>query len=767
MDRGRQYQAQGNYEKAGIEFRNALQIMPKSVEAMYMAGRISERQGNARAALGLYLGVIDEDPANIKARAAAGRVYVFAGQRDRAQEVIGPGLAKSPDDPDLLTVRAAIRQQEGDSAGATADAERALKLNPKNENTLAVLASLYAKADGPPRAIALLSDAIKMLPESTDLRLVLANLYATAGELDHAEEQLRKLIQLKPQQLAFRNQLAAFYVRQRKDVDAQRVLEEATRVLPQNNEAKFALVDFIASIHNRGEGEKLLRQYIEKDPDNYVLRLGLGSLLQRAGAVSDAVAAYKEIVAKDEDGPNGLLARDRIAAIAIAQGRTDEARQLIDQVLHKNPRDSEALALRADLALQRNDPTAAIPDLRAVLRDQPGSIAMRLSLARAYRLGGEAGLAEEILRGTMDAFPANFDVRIDLADLMSQTGRTDQALAMLEELVRSAPTDARIREVLIRAYLSKRDFKSARAAAEDLKRLAPKSPNGFYLAGLAAKGDGRLDDSEHELDQALALNPLSPDYLNARAHLDIDRGRAAQAIARVQKAVEQNPKSAALQDLLGEIYIVAKDYPRAVQTLEHTIELTPKWSLPYRDLAAAKLAQKDTAGAIAAYEAGIKAAPSEAELVIGAANLYVAQRRVDDAIARYEMLHKLNPHLDTVSNNLAMLLVNFKTDKASLDRAKELTAGFASSSRPELLDTSGWVRLKRGEVQDAMQMLEKAMDRAPDSRVIRYHLAMAQLKAGERDKARTNLQTALGNSAPFEGSEDARLALVQLTGKTG
>jgi len=767
MDRGKQYLTQGNYQKASVEFRNALQIMPKDIEALLLAGQVAEKQGNPRAAAGFYLGAIDYHPEEVRSRAALGRVYVLAGSPDLAQPVIEPGLASHPDDPDLLSVRAAIRQMQGDGAGATADAERALKLDPNNENAMGLLASLYTKADGPQRAIALLSEGLKRRPQSTDLRAILASLYATAGELDHAEEQLRKLTELKPQQVAFRNQLAVFYTRQHRLDDAQHVLEEATRALPQDNDAKLVLVDFLAGVRSREQGEKTLRQFIAQEPDNHALRLGLGSLQQRAGATTEALATYNDVIARDSDGSSGITARNRIAAIRMAQGRVEEAEQLIAQVLQKSPRDSEALALRGDLALQRNDPTAAIADLRAVLRDQPISLPLRLSLARAYRSAGETALAEETLRGTMDLFPSNFDSRIDLADLLTQTGRSDQAVTLVEGLVRSAPADVHIREVLTRAYLAKRDFKSARTAAEDIQRLAPESASGFYLAGLAARGDGRLDDSEHDLDQALALQHGSVDILNARARLDIERGRASQAVARVQAAVEQNPKSAATLELLGEMYIATKNFPHAVQTLEHTIELTPKWSLPYRDLAAAKLAQKDTAGAIAAYEAGIKVAPTEAELVIGVADLYTARGRIDEALARYEALHKLNPHLDVISNNLAMLLVNHKTDRTSLDRAKELTAGFVNSSRPELLDTTGWVRFKRGEVQDAMPVLERAMERAPDSRVIRYHLAMAQLKSGQRDKARANLQSALGNSAAFEGSDDARLALVQLTGPSG
>jgi hypothetical protein len=45
---------------------------------------------------------------------------------------------------------------------------------------------------------------------------------------------------------------------------------------------------------------------------------------------------------------------------------------------------------------------------------------------------------------------------------------------------------------------------------------------------------------------------------------------------------------------------------------------------------------------------------------------------------------------------------------------------------------------------------------------------MAEIKAGQRDKARTNLETALSGSAHFAGSDDARATLNSLTtGNTG
>ena len=57
------------------------------------------------------------------------------------------------------------------------------------------------------------------------------------------------------------------------------------------------------------------------------------------------------------------------------------------------------------------------------------------------------------------------------------------------------------------------------------------------------------------------------------------------------------------------------------------------------------------------------------------------------------------------------------------------------------------MELKLVDFSEALPVLERAADRSPDSKVIHYHLAMAELKAGQRDKARNNLETALSGAA--------------------
>lgn len=767
LERGKSYLLQQNLDKAGVELRSALQIRPKGAEALYLSGEVAEERGNMRAAIGLYQAAVDASPGHAQARAGLARLYVLAGAPKKGLELVEPWLSAHPDDADNLTARAAARFALKDVAGARADAEHAVRVAPANERAIGLLAGIYRQSGDYARAITLLSDAVRRLPKSTGLREVLATLYAQAQEPEEAEAQMRELVKLQPRELPPRYQLAQFLSRTHNLDGAQLVLEEAVKALPENDAAKLTLVEFLVVHRSRAEGEKRLRDFIAHEPDNGDLRLGLGALLQRTGAQNDALDAYNEVVRRDGTGAKGLIARNRIAAIQFGQGNYAAAQAMVDEVIKVNAHDDDAITLRSALELRRNEPAAAVADLRAVVRDYPGSAAMRRALARAYLANGEPTLAQETLRAGVDAAPTDTALRIDLAQLLLRAKHYDQAVTLLEQTVQQSPSDTQARVALARAYLASSNFSAARTAAEDLKQLRPDLAAGPYLAALAAQGEHRNDDSAREFEQALKLQPDALDALSGLADLELRRGHPERAIALLQSAVEREPKSALLMNLLGENYLNAHDYARAAQSFGRAIALDPHWSAPYRDLAIAKLRANDVAGGIAAYEQGVKAAPENEELVTELALLYTKYGRVDDAIALYDQTYKRNPHLQFAANNLAMLLVTYKTDQQSLDRARDLSASFAASQNADLLDTSGWVRFKRGEYTDALSLLERAVERSPDSRVIRYHAGMAEWRAGQRERAVTSLEFALSGSAVFDGSDEARSALATLRGHGG
>jgi len=764
--RGQHYLVDGNLEKARVEFANALQIAPQDAQAHYLMGEVLERLGDPRGAAGMYQGAIDIDPGQLEARASLARLYLFTSHADKALALIQPALARQPDNAAFLAVRAVARLRLKDSAGALADAERGARLSPADTDAVAALAEVYRQTGHPEQALGLLQSAIGRAPDAVALRQLLAGVYVARGEDTLAEAQLIKVAELRPTELAARLQLAAFYARGQRLDRAERTLKKAAAELPESEAAKLAYAEFLASHRPSAQGEEALEALIAGDPRNDALQLALGALRQRAGETAQAVASYRAVIARDPQGPEGVAARDRIAAIDVQDGRYGDARALLGEALQSSPHDRDALVLRANLSIQDGDPVAAITDLRTVLRDQPGSVATLRTLARAHLANRSPVLAEESLRSALAAAPQDVDVRVDLAELLMRTDRAEEAATLLEETMKANPAASDARTALIRVYVAKGDLRAARAAAEQLESERPDLAAGWYLGGLIAERQHRSDDAERELEHATRLEPSGTDALTALARLQLSRGRGAQALALVRAAVQRMPGNAAAHELLGELYAAQKSYPEATQALSEALRLAPTWWLPYRNLSAVKLAAKDTAGALATEEAGVKAS-GEPALVVDLAEAYLQQGRVEDAVRQYEALLQRRPGLELAANNLAMLLVTYRHDRASLDRARDLTAAFADSDDGALLDTYGWVRLRWGDVSEALPALERAAAAAPGAKVILYHLGMAYLKAGDPEKARARLEAALTGSASFAGTQEARLALAQLAGRRG
>jgi tetratricopeptide (TPR) repeat protein len=361
--------------------------------------------------------------------------------------------------------------------------------------------------------------------------------------------------------------------------------------------------------------------------------------------------------------------------------------------------------------------------------------------------------------------PGDPEVRVEYAQLLAQAGKNDQALPLIEQTVRDNPTHALAREMLVRMYLARGDYPAARVAADDLKTLVPGKAVGSYLAGITAQAEKRTADARASFEHALELQPDAADALAALSRLHMSSGHPELARAAVDKVLTRSPDNFAARNLLGELHLANKEYVPAQQEFTQVIAAAPQWPLGWRNLALAQMAAGDRAAAVATLEKGLPPANWDFALVADLASLYERNREFDKAIAKYEELVAKHRGFEAAENNLAMLLVTYRKDQRSLDRARELTEQFSNSPNAALLDTHGWVLYRRGQYAEALGVLERARQIAPQALVVRFHLGMAQLKSGQNAEARENLQAALQSKSVFAGADEARAALASIPSK--
>ncbi len=762
LEKGHAYLTAGNYEKARVEFQNALQISPVDPEARFENGVVDEKLGKQREAAQFYQGTIDVSPQHVGARTNLARLYLFGGAPDKTLELIQPALEKHPDNSELLTLRAAARVQKNDRAEARVDAERAVQLDPTNEDAVSALAGIYVYDKNAAKAQTLLEESIKKIPSTVPLRLALAQLYSSENRPADVERELLDIVRLQPDDRAHRIRLAQFYARQNQFDAAERVLREGIKAIPKDRDLKLSLVDFLSTHRSPEVAERELQGMIAAEPQDVELKFALARFYVGNHDPDRAEKIYREVIDTEKLDAAGIAARDRLATLRAQRNDVKGTEQLIEEVLARSPRDTDALILRGDIALANKDPKSAIADLRTVLRDLPNSVGVMRTLARAHLANGEPAIAEETMRRALEVNPTDASVRLDLAQLLAQMGKPEQAKPILSDLVKEQPNNMQALDSLFRVSAGMKDYDTARSAADGMVAIQPKSAVGYMYQGMMAEEAKHNDDALRLYSRAAELQPDALEPLQAEIRLLVVLNRAPEAMKRLDELIAKDPKNAYAPNVKGELLISQKDVGGAQAAFKMAIARVPAWWIPYRNLAAVQFVTKDPDAAIATLRSAESTVSQPDQVGIELASYFERMGKPQEAMHEYDGIVRRNPQSDVAANNLAMLLVTFGKDAASIDRAKSLSARFADSSNPDYLDTYGWVLFKHGEAAASVPILKRVVAQQPDAPVALYHLGMAQSQSGSSAQALDNLTRAVNSGAKFSGLDEAKATLDKL-----
>jgi tetratricopeptide (TPR) repeat protein len=759
---GKAYYASENYDKARVEFSNAAQIDPRDAEPRFMLGQVAEKLGDVRGALGQYQAAVAVDPRALGARAAMARLLLYGGLPKKAIELVEPSLAVNPNDAQLLTVRGAARAQLGDSDGALADARMAVRRAPDDLYAIALLASVYKGRSDFDQGIAVVEAGLLRHPDNVDLHAMLAELDLANQQPAKGQVELRRIIELEPKVLAHRYRLARFYLQQRDAGSAEQVLREAVHSEPDSVDAKLQLVEFQAQQQGIGQAARQVDQFLAAEPKNSALKLTLGEFLAQNKQGEAAEQVFRTVIADSDSDADGLAARDRLASLLIERKDIAGAADLIAQVLKQNVRDNDALILRSHIALAQGQTQAAIDDLRAVLRDQPNAVAVMRTLAQAYQQNGELDLAEQTLRAAVQIGPKDSTSRLDLARVLMDATKLDEAASLLGAIAADDPGGIPAKELLFRLQMAQQNYAAALATAAAIQQVTPQQGLGFYLAGLIEELQRKPEQAAADYERAMQRQPDAGEPLAALARLDLSRKNGAAAMARVDAVIKRSPDNAVARNLKGELLMAEGHTAEAIAAYSDTVHTASSWDKAYQGLALAQTAANRYDDALRTLKVGFEKTQGSTLLVGDLGRLYERLGRSDEAIVLYEDLLKKSPRSSIAANNLAMLLVTYRGDPASLARAQELAQQLASSTEVSVIDTRGWVKFKSGDLRGAESLLRQAVDKEPGAPELHYHLGMAQWRNGERQPAQQNLETALSSGQPFVGRDEAQAALTRL-----
>ena len=600
-----------------------------------------------------------------------------------------------------------------------------------------------------------------------------------------------------PEELRYRTVLASYYARTDQNDKAEAVLRDSIAADPEDDQRYLLLASFFANKYDNDRAITELEGMVKANPERTKLQFALAQLYLKTEQSDRAEAVYQKVIEEQGLEPDGLTARTAIATLRARQGKLDEAKLLIDEVLKENPKDNNALLLKGRVAMQEKDYTDAVAAFRSVLKDQSDSAEVLTLLAVAHQANGDTELATENLLRAVEVQPDNVMARLRLAAFIAQGGDLDGALVHVNAALEAEPANVNGLRAKAEILAKQGDTEALEEVLGKLEQASPETGLGSFGKGRLYKSQKKYDEAIVAFEEALKREPDSVLALTELVNTEIAMGDTDAAVKRLKTVLEENPGHRAAHDLLGIVYMAKQDFASAEQEFSRQLEVNDKSSIVYSQIAAARARQGNVEGAVQALKDGLAILPGDQRLILGLAGLYAGQgdldsaantyeqgikadpenarfplalagvrerqRRFEEAITIYEQAHANNPDNLIVVNNLASLLSDHREDEQSLARAKELASKLAETNQPALLDTLGWVHYRLGEYEQAAEVLSGVVEKAPDVPVFRYHLGMTYYKQGDNRAAKEILSGAVAEVYNYGGVDEARRVYAEIS----
>lgn len=755
---------QGDLVKARIEFQNALQIKSDMTPAWYGLAQIAERQGDWEKFFGLLNKVVDQDPKHLEAQIKLGRLLLAAGQLDQALAASDATLTLAKDNASVLALRAAVLYKLDDKPAAIKQANEALAKDPSNIDALLVLATERLDAKDADKAIEYLDRGLKLNENNIALQLVKIQALESLTKLDSAEAVFRKLIAFNPETRSLRHLLAQFYLSHGRKDAAEAEYRAIAKENPNDAEARLDVVRFVNAIKGPQAATQELEALIAKDPENNELKFALAAMYQSQNNRKAAQGVLKPIIDKAGDSPDGIRAKGRLAAALLADGDKKAATMLVQEILAKDQRNEQGLLLKAGMAIDARNLDQAISDLRTILRDVPDSARALLLLGKAHELAGSPELAQDHYLKAFQASKMAAPFGMAYGEFLLKRGQAARAESVAEDVLRTSPDSVPAMKLLAQARINQGDWVGAQAVADNLRRHGDKQKASEQILGAMYAAKRNYAESIAAFKRAFDAAPSDAQPMLALVRTYLRAGKSSEAIAFLNSVLQASPGNTGARLLQGQLYALKGDTAGATQAFLAVISQKPKDAVGYYNLANLHMRAGRYDDADKTIAQGLAAVPGDFSLRMAQAGVHELAGRYEEAIRAYEALLKERPNADVVANNLASLLSDHRTDKASLTRANEMAQRFKRTEIPQFKDTLGWTSYKVGKTEEAASLIEDAAKQLPDMPVFHYHLGMSYLALNNKESARKELERALalGEGKDFPEADKAKQALMGL-----
>jgi putative PEP-CTERM system TPR-repeat lipoprotein len=532
------------------------------------------------------------------------------------------------------------------------------------------------------------------------------------GEAKQAAEYFAKAAKLDPKNTRSRTGLALSHLAQGEAETGFRELEEAA----STGSDLRADLTLIAAHVQRREFEKALaavNRLQKKQPGSPVPHNVRGGVLLAKG---DRAAARQEFQRALDIDPGYFPAVAQLARLDFAENKPDAARQRLEGILAKDPRNLQALL--------------ALAELRARTGAKPEEIA-------------------SLIQKAVSAHPTDPAPRLALIGYYVRTKDFKNAMLAAQQATAAIPDRPEIVLAAGQAHEAAGELNQAISIYRKLAALEPKSPVPYLRIAQAQFAAKNNDEAIENLRKALDLKPDLMEAQQGLARVYVAAGRVSEAIVIAKEIQKERPREPVGYVLEGDIHASQRKWSEAATAYRHGLKQAESTDLAVRLYSVLAAGANGGKAAAEFAETWLKSHPKDQVFRMRLAESALATKQFPVAAQHYRKVLEAAPKNALVLNNLAWAESQMNDPKA-LEHAEE--ANRLAPNHPAIMDTLGTLLVDSGQTARGLELLQKAAAQAPQAPAIRLNYAKALIKAGKKDAARKELDelAKLGDKFPAQ-----------------
>lgn len=560
--------------------------------------------------------------------------------------------------------------QTGRLREGQADAEDALKKNPKDLTAHRLLARIYTRLIGDGQRVdeSMLSRAMdeykkitSLAPRDVDAWLMLGRLEKASDDSVGAEKAYKSALAIDPTNEDGLTGLALVY----SDLGDNAKAAQLLKTLADSNPSPRALQALAAAyeqMHDYKMASQVLRQELSLNPANEKdVERALAQDLTLAMQLDEALAVYNEMVADDPEDANSFLRMSQIyrerrdfakarsandkakalepdsieiryneVSILEAEDRVPEAAKLLTDILASTTKRSYSQGEKASrvalldrlAALYRSvDQTEPAVEAYRQMADVDDSLAPRAAaqIIDTYRGGKEFAKAQQESDTASKKWPDDRVLRVTRDTLLAELGKTDEAASDLKKMF-DGKTDRNTYVALADVYDKGRKFDDMAKSLDSAEKLSTTDDDKigvWFMRGAMYERTNRVDKAEVEFRKVLKADPDNAGAMNYIGYMLADRNqRLQEALTIILQALEREPGNGAYLDSVGWAYFKLGRLEEAEKSLRRAVDKTPRDPTVHDHLAEALMKEGKVGEAVAQWQISLKEwdASSPAEL---------------------------------------------------------------------------------------------------------------------------------------------------------